>query len=104
MIKTIGLEAIQRRLKKLQAKTKDTQPLLNEISNLVINKTEDSFETHTDPQGNKWEKLNDKTKAIVCVFRYFKDKTQGVTLFYNHDENLENRRKSKLIYAKSRDE
>ena len=47
MIKTIGLEAIQRRLKKLQAK--NTQPLLDEIENLIINKIEDSFETHTDP-------------------------------------------------------
>jgi cell fate (sporulation/competence/biofilm development) regulator YlbF (YheA/YmcA/DUF963 family) len=44
---------------------------------------------------------DDKKKAILTVFRYFQDKTQGATLFFvNH--KLEDRRKMKLIYQKEK--
>ena len=45
--------------------------------------------------------VDGKKKAILTVFRYFKDKTQGATTFFV-DHELEKRRKMKLIYQKEK--
>ena len=47
----------------------------------------------------RYIQVDGKKKAIMAVFRYFKDKTQGATIFYV-DDKLESRRKMQLIYQK----
>ncbi|MBN2895039.1 MAG: minor capsid protein [Campylobacterales bacterium] len=45
---------------------------------------------------------NGEVYAVMAVFRYFKDKTQGATIFHV-TRGLEERRKMKLVYQRSRD-
>jgi hypothetical protein len=47
----------------------------------------------------RYIEVDGKKEAIMAVFRYFKDKTQGATIFHVTRE-LEARREMKLIYSK----
>ncbi len=49
----------------------------------------------------KYIEVDGKKEAIMVVFRYFKDKTQGTTIFYVKHK-LEQRREMKLIYQKGK--
>ena len=95
---------LDKKTKKMKIKKRDRHLLLDQLVNTI--KDPDEIYLEFDKSGIKknmfrYINVNGKKKAILGVFRYFKDKTQGATLFFV-DHKLEDRRKMKLIYQKEK--
>jgi len=93
---------LDKRTKKLKISKEERHLLLDEFIQTITNPDEIYLET--DDYGTKknmfrYFNFNGKKEAILVVFRYFKDKTQGATIFHVTRE-LEKRRQMKLIYKK----
>ena len=89
----------------LKIKNNDRHLLLDYFSEVLTSPDE----IYLEPAGNSWKKnmflyfnIDGKKEAVLAVFRYFKDKTQGATLFHV-THKLEERRVGKLIYTKGQD-
>lgn len=93
---------LDKRTKELKIMKRDRHLFLDEFTKTI--KEPDEIYLEFDDFGLKknmfrYIKVDGQKKAILTVFRYFKDKTQGATTFYV-DHELEKRRKMKLIYKK----
>jgi len=97
---------LDKRSKKLKINKKQRHLLLDEFITTI--KDPDEIYIEFDKFGIKknmfrYLNIDGKKEAILAVFRYFKDKTQGATIFYVQHK-LENRREMKLIYQKGESE
>ncbi len=93
---------LDKRSKELKINKEDRHLLLDEFTEVI--KNPDEIYLEYDKFGLKknmfrYITIDGKKEAIMAVFRYFKDKTQGATLFHV-TRSLEARRKMKLIYRK----
>lgn len=93
---------LDKRTKELKINKEDRHLLLDEFIETIT----DPDEIYIDFDKNGMKKnmfryvdIDGRREAIMAVFRYFKDKTQGATLFHV-TRDLEDRRKMKLIYSK----
>jgi len=97
---------LDKRTKKLKINKEDRHLLLDEFVETLI----DPDEIYLEHDKNGFKKnmfryitIDGKKEAILAVFRYFKDKTQGATIFHV-TRDLEKRREMKLIYSKEKPE
>lgn len=89
----------------LKIKKNDRHLLLDHFTRVLS----DPDEIYLERAGNSWKKnmfvyieIDGRQEAVMAVFRYFKDKTEGATLFHV-TYRLEERRVGKLIYQKGRE-
>ena len=93
---------LDKKSKELKIKKQDRHLLLDYFSDTISDP--DEIYLQYDRYGLKKNMfkyfiVDGKKEAIMVVFRYFKDKTQGATIFHVTRE-LEQRREMKLIYKK----
>ncbi len=93
---------LDKRTKKIKIKKQERHLFLDSFVDVI--KNPDEIYLEFDKFGLKknmfkYVNVDGKKEAIIAVFRYFKDKTQGATLFYVKHK-LENRREMKLIYQR----
>jgi len=94
-------------------KVKDRHLLLDEMIPTILEPDEIYLELDTgNITGEKrlvkkmlrYITVNEKKRAVVAMFEYFKDKTQGMTLhLLSTDKSVETRRVEKLIYKRESD-
>nr|DAW57506.1 MAG TPA: virion morphogenesis protein [Caudoviricetes sp.] len=61
MIEVKALNRIEIKLKSLQQLSRDTEPLMYTLGNILKNEIEYSFELQSDPFGNRWAALKPAT-------------------------------------------
>jgi len=96
---------LDKKTKQLKINKEDRHLLLDELVNVI--KEPDEIYLEWDESGVKknmfrYVNIDGKKEAVMAVFRYLKDKTQGATLFHV-TRGLEDRRKMKLVYARETD-
>ncbi|MCX6076418.1 MAG: phage minor head protein [Campylobacterales bacterium] len=96
---------LDKKTKQLKINKEDRHLLLDELVNVI--KEPDEIYLEWDESGMKknmfrYINIDGKKEAVMAVFRYLKDKTQGATLFHV-TRGLEDRRKMKLVYARETD-
>lgn len=93
---------LDKKTKNLKIKKQDRHLFLDYLPLVLSNPDEiylESEEGKIKKNMFKYFEIEGESVAIMAVFRYFSDKTQGATLFYATHE-LERRRKMKLIYQR----
>lgn len=95
---------LDKKSKKLKIKKQERHLLLDYFTDAISDP--DEIYLQYDKFGMKknmfkYINIDGKKEAIMVVFRYFKDKTQGATIFYVKHK-LEDRREMKLIYQKGK--